>query len=257
MGRYDFRPLRVRQTAKALFDAKRNPNLPQWYDVVGNIPPGETLARPVLRIPKPRHARKASQLFKPLPIAYPEDKLRSDFFGDHPWELARPRLVVEDSGNDAKRFDWSKIVQPGKQLDGESVVQRQMWLMKHRSLSKASAYDQARREFYSHRHLSEIRSRIAKEEALHVGAYFGKGPLEIGMQLEDQSWENWKRWAASQIENEQAMRAQMFSGQQDDGSSTEMSSAEYETAIDELGSQGSAPNTPQGQAPKGGAPAHA
>jgi small subunit ribosomal protein S23 len=119
MGRYDFRALRVRQTAKALFDAKRNPDLPQWYDVVGNIPPGETLARPVLRAPKVRHARKASKLFKPLPITYAEDKLRSDFFGDHPWELARPRLIVEDSGNDAKRYDWSKIVQRGKQLDGE------------------------------------------------------------------------------------------------------------------------------------------
>lgn len=138
-----------------------------------------------------------------------------------------------------------------------SVVQRQMWLMKHRSLSKASAYDHARREFYAHRHLSEIRSRIAKEEAQHVGAYFGKGPLEIGMQLEDQSWENWKRWAASQIEDEQAMRAQMFSGQQAEGSSADMSSAEYESAIDELGSQGSAPNTPQGQAPMGGVTAHA
>jgi small subunit ribosomal protein S23 len=119
MGRYDFRPLRVRQTAKALFDSKRDPNLPEWYTVVGNIPPSETLARPVLRIPKMRKARKASKLFKPLPMAYPEDKLRSDFFGDHPWELARPRLVVEDSGNDAQGHDWSKIVQPGKQLDGE------------------------------------------------------------------------------------------------------------------------------------------
>lgn len=119
MGRYDFRPLRVRQTAKALFDAKRDPVLPQWYDVVGNIPPGETLARPVLRVPKMRKARKASKLFKPLPIAYPEDKLRSEFFGEHPWELARPRLVVENSGNDAKKYDWSKIEQPGKQLDGE------------------------------------------------------------------------------------------------------------------------------------------
>jgi len=119
MGRYDFRPQRVRQNAKALFDSKRNANLPQWYDVIGNIPPGETLARPVLRTPKVRHARKASRLFKPLPISYAEDKLRSEFFGEHPWELARPRLVVEDSGNDAKRYDWSKIVQSGKQLDGE------------------------------------------------------------------------------------------------------------------------------------------
>ncbi|KAG9190528.1 37S ribosomal protein [Alternaria panax] len=257
MGRYDFRPLRVRQTAKALFDSKRDPNLPQWYDVVGNIPPGETLARPVLRIPKMRKARKASKLFKPLPIAYPEDKLRSEFFGDHPWELARPRLVVENSGNDSKNYDWSSIVQPGKQLDGESVVQRQMWLMKHASLSKASAYDLARREFYQHRHLSEIRQRIAKEEALHVGAYFGKGPLEIGMELEDRTWENWKAWAAKQIEDEQSMRAQMFSGQQDEGlgPGADMSNAEYDQAIDEL--QPAAPNNPQGQRPMGGVAAHA
>jgi small subunit ribosomal protein S23 len=122
MGRYDFRPLRVRQTAKALYDSKRNRSLPQWYNIVGDIPPGETLARPVLRAPKVRHARKASKLFKPLPITYAEDKLRSDFFGDHPWELARPRLVVEDSGNDAKGYDWSKITQRGKQLDGERYL---------------------------------------------------------------------------------------------------------------------------------------
>lgn len=129
--------------------------------------------------------------------------------------------------------------------------------MNNKSLSKASAYDQARREFYAHRHLSEIRSRIAKEEAQHVGAYFGKGPLEVGMELEDQSWENWKKWAASQIDDEQAMRAQMFSGQQDDGMSTtaEMNPAEYDQAIEEL--QSNVPNTPQSQPPRGGAPAHA
>lgn len=121
--------------------------------------------------------------------------------------------------------------------------------MKHKGLSKASAYDAARREFYSHRHLSEIRSRIAKEEALHVGAYFGKGPLEIGMELEDKTWENWKRWANAQIEDEQAMRAQMFSGQQDEGEGggSEMSSAEYDNAVEELGDAGSLPNTPEGK----------
>lgn len=122
MGRYNLAPLRVRSTAKALFDAKRTASLPQWYDVVGNIPTGETLARPVLRAPRVKGAKKASKLFKPLPIVYPEDKLRSEFFGDHPWELARPRLVVEDSGNDAKGYDWSTIQQKGKQLDGERCV---------------------------------------------------------------------------------------------------------------------------------------
>jgi len=122
MGRYDFRPLRVRQTALALVESKRIPHLPQWYDIVGDIPPGETLARPIQRAPRQRGTKKPSRMFQPLPIVYPEDKLRTEFFGDHPWELARPRLVVEDSGNDSKEYDWSNIVQPGKQLDGERYM---------------------------------------------------------------------------------------------------------------------------------------
>lgn len=123
MGRYDFRALRVRQTARALVETRRDPALPPWYKVVTDIPPSEILSRPVQRAPRVRgNAKKPSKMFQPLPIAYPEDKLRSEFFNDHPWELARPRLVVEDSGNDAKGYNWATIVQPGKQLDGERWV---------------------------------------------------------------------------------------------------------------------------------------
>ena len=140
-----------------------------------------------------------------------------------------------------------------------SVVQRQLWLMKHQHMSKASAYDQARREFYHHRHLAEVRVRIAKEEAMHVGAYFGKGPLEVGMALEDSAWENWKAWASQQIEEEQSVRAQMFSGpQNEDAGVSDMSTAEYENAVTELAPMGAAtPNTPSSAAPRGGVAAHA
>jgi small subunit ribosomal protein S23 len=119
-----------------------------------------------------------------------------------------------------------------------------MWLMKHKGHSKATAYDMARREFYQHRHLSEIRARVAKEEALHVGAYFGKGPLEIGMELEDKSWE-------------QAVRAQMFSGAQDEpGEGADMTAGEYDLAIEELVDTGTTPNTPQSKVVPGGVPIH-
>jgi small subunit ribosomal protein S23 len=132
-----------------------------------------------------------------------------------------------------------------------------MWLMKHKGHSKATAYDMARREFYQHRHLSEIRARVAKEEALHVGAYFGKGPLEVGMELEDKSWEAWKRWATVQIEDEQAVRAQMFSGAQDEpGEGADMTAGEYDLAIEELVDTGSTPNTPQSKVVPGGVPIH-
>ena len=130
-----------------------------------------------------------------------------------------------------------------------------MWLMKNRSKSKAAAYDQARREFYHHRHLNEIRTRIAKEEAMHVGAYFGKGPLEVGMELENKAWEDWKAWANQQIEEEQSVRAQMFSGpQNEDAGVSALSDAEYDNALTELAPMQA--NTPSSAAPKGGVPAH-
>lgn len=123
-----------------------------------------------------------------------------------------------------------------------SVVQRQMWLMKHKGYSKPRAYDEARREFYQHRHLEDIRRRVAREEALHVGAYFGKGPLDIGMELEDKMFENWKRWAERQIEDEQQMRAQMFSGPQ---TGDDMSNNEMDEALDEV--QPAVPESKEGQ----------
>lgn len=140
-------------------------------------------------------------------------------------------------------------------LTTSSVVQRQLWLMKHRDLSQPAAYDVARREFYKHRHLEDIRRRVAKEEALHVGAYFGKGPLEVGMELEDKTWESWKTWARKEIEADEAQRAQMFSGPQT-AEATDMNETEFGEAIDELDSQGSVPHTNQPQTALGGAAAH-
>jgi small subunit ribosomal protein S23 len=129
--------------------------------------------------------------------------------------------------------------------------------MKHKHLSKASAYDLARKEFYSQRHLSEIRARIAKEEAQHVGAYFGKGPLEIGMALEDKSWESWKAWATVQIEDEQASRAQMFSGAQEgEGEGVELNTSEEDVALEALAGTTSQPKPSQPRVGQGGVLAH-
>ena len=122
MGRYDFRPLRVHQTATQLLETNRLPSPPAWYNVVGSIPPSATLVRPQpqqhIQSKRPG-PRKRSKLFKPLPVGYEEDKLRSEFFGDHPWELARPRVILENDGKDAQRTDWSRIRQPGRPLTGE------------------------------------------------------------------------------------------------------------------------------------------
>jgi small subunit ribosomal protein S23 len=58
-------------------------------------------------------------MFKPQPIEYEEDQLRREFYSDHPWELARPRIVLENDGRDGQKCDWSRIQQLGRPLNGE------------------------------------------------------------------------------------------------------------------------------------------
>ena len=65
-------------------------------------------------------------------------------------------------------------------------------------ITKDMAYDQARKEFYRLRQEEDIERRIAKEEARMVGAYFGKTYLQVGMELEDRSYNAWKDWAGKE-----------------------------------------------------------
>ena len=123
MGRINLKPVRVRQAASQLLQTPRLRTRPPWFDVLGSVPPTQALVRtqPVQLDDRPKRMRikKPSKLFKPQRIEYQEDGLRRDFFGDHPWELARPRVVLEDDGKDEQRADWSRLGQVGKGTDGE------------------------------------------------------------------------------------------------------------------------------------------
>lgn len=87
-----------------------------------------------------------------------------------------------------------------------------MWLMNEGGLTKNQAYDIARKEFYALRHEEEVERRVTKEEALWVGATFGKGPLEIGMELEDKTYEGWKEWATQQVQTMEMLRDSAYTG---------------------------------------------
>lgn len=114
---------KVYQAATMFLENKMLTHPPPWYTTMGSIPPPEILTRPQ----PPQHrerkldprVRKPSKLFKPLTLEYEEDRLRKDFYSDHPWELARPRIVLENDGKDGRRTDWSKIQQRGRPLNGE------------------------------------------------------------------------------------------------------------------------------------------
>ncbi|KAF4119517.1 small subunit ribosomal protein S23 [Geosmithia morbida] len=209
MGGKQIRPATVWKTKTEelrnhLFN-NRKVATPPWYEILSSCPPAETLVRTVpvrhhQAAPK-KKAAKPRNLYRPQPISYPEDKLRRVFYKDHPWELARPRVLVESDGKDYQFIDWSRgLRQPGIPLSGESVVQRQLWRMENENMSRQQAYDVTRREFYRLRQEEEVEKRIAKEEAQHVGAYFGKSRLEVGMLLEDSEYENWKVWAGKEAQ---------------------------------------------------------
>jgi small subunit ribosomal protein S23 len=89
--------------------------------------------------------------------------------------------------------------------------------MEFAGLSRNQAYDKARKEFYALRHEEEVERRVAKEEAMWVGAYFGKSKLE------DKIYEQWKEWASKEAEAMERQRDSAYTGigtaNEDDGSS--------------------------------------
>jgi small subunit ribosomal protein S23 len=134
MGRH-FRPARVFQTAKNNISSQliygKKPVPPAWFKALERIPPSEILTRsyPIQHGTAPkrgplRGTNKAPRnVFRPTKITFIEDSLRNTFYKDHPWELARPKMVLELDGKDAQYLDWSKgLIQLGMPLCGERCV---------------------------------------------------------------------------------------------------------------------------------------
>lgn len=129
MGRVPrrLRALRVLERTSLLLESGKLQAEPAWYRVVGETLPATTLARtrPVL-LHKPRMKRseqkKQKTAYMPQNISYVEDSLRQTFYKDHPWELARPKILVEEEGLEYTKYDWSNIMQTNKALDGDRLV---------------------------------------------------------------------------------------------------------------------------------------
>lgn len=132
-------------------------------------------------------------------------------------------------------------------------MQRQLWL-RHNvdGITPAQAYDQARKEFYDLRLQEEVERRVAKEEAISTGAYFGPSVLDIGMQLEDKEYENWKAWAQKEVEMLEQRNAAMYTGGVQTEAAMDADEGEYEAAHEEVSDQVPA----QRQSALGGAMVH-
>jgi len=126
--------------------------------------------------------------------------------------------------------------------------------MANESLSKAEAYDKARKEFYDLRHTEDIERRVAKEEALYVGAVFAKGPLEIGMELEDKAWNHWREWAKKEVEQSRQFAATAYTGLDNEDAMPLLEDPDTQEAMVDIAD--AVPKTKQGQEALGGAIVH-
>lgn len=108
MGRYNLAPSRVHSHASQLLQNSRHTQIypPPWYTAIAQTPPSSKLTRPPLRRSQ-KAGKRSSRIFTPANLSYKEDQLRWEYFNDHPWELARPRVVLENDGRDMERWDWS------------------------------------------------------------------------------------------------------------------------------------------------------
>ncbi|KAJ3063292.1 mitochondrial ribosomal small subunit component [Quaeritorhiza haematococci] len=137
--------------------------------------------RLVARVNNPRKAYRPHYVRKPPRIVYPEDKLREEFYRTHPFELVRPRNIVETEES-LKERTWSSIDGgEGKtELTGENVIKYTTYLMSKEGggLSRAAAYRQALSEFYKRRAEEEHREELEKQQLAAAKAREEEGLLK-------------------------------------------------------------------------------
>ncbi|GCE98435.1 mitochondrial ribosomal small subunit component [Zygosaccharomyces mellis] len=207
---------------------------PAWYQVVASVPPTTKFTREA-RFINPSTGQKTVQwkefdegvdhkgfyktrnnsfdrkpmdnrLYKAPKLRFLEDQLREVFYQQHPWEFSRPKMLIENEIHE--NFDWCHMSQLGKPLDGESVVQRTIYLLqKNPELGMIGAYDKARFEFYRLRMQEEIEQQVAQEEAEMFGSVFSSSALDYGVEQEQRVIDVWKKKALEETELLTARRA--------------------------------------------------
>jgi len=116
-------PLSVARRAKRMIEAGRIRVEPVWYRPVINTPPMADFTKKPAPAHQGRIRTKQTDIFQLQQIARGQEQhFRRMFYKQHPWELARPRILVEEDGADHVKQDWSRIEQVGKALDGERYL---------------------------------------------------------------------------------------------------------------------------------------
>lgn len=232
-------PSQVPQTVSRLLEAGFLKQPPAWFEAVTNHPPVAVPARHPVKRPDedlPPRLRSSAQTglakvgssskaasnskqafgrdttnskkksrtltpkLTPKAIVYDEDKIRQQFFRDHPWEAYRPKTLVEMSdevGSETRvHGDPKRLRSYGRNPSVEDVVACTMAAHRQGGLSLSQAYHNTLSSYHGLKAEHEHATRYATLEAKYYGADLGKSETQRGFEREDKALESWAAWAA-------------------------------------------------------------
>ncbi|KAG7666101.1 RSM25 [[Candida] subhashii] len=175
------------------------------------------------RVTRPERSNKHKYTHRVPKLEFLEDQLRDVFYHHHPWELARPKTLIEN-GRMNNNGNWSRLLQLGQPLDGECVVQRTLYILKNEvdkdgnKYSLFDAYDKARFEYYKLRMREEMESHVAREESTMYGGIHVNSVMDAGLKHEQEAID---RWAVVAKKETDAVEAGMSSTNAPRGSMVE------------------------------------
>ena len=202
---------------------------PLWYQAVLQYPPLPLPSRapPIQALDTENPSRKPSLRFpkmQPLTISYLEDRLRIQFFRDHPFEAFRPVSIVEaqlvEPEHPVRGKDWSRLSQRTRNPTAEewatlsarlcvsltpvpSAVLFAANLHRHHKVSLTVAYTRAVAEFRTLRAEHDIANTFARMEAESYGTVFSSA-VDRTFEKEDKVYKSVERKKAL---DESALRA--------------------------------------------------
>ncbi|KAG6821374.1 hypothetical protein H0H93_014171 [Arthromyces matolae] len=194
----------VHQQVSRLMRGKYIKEQPVWYQAVLEYPPLPLPPKaPPVRTQydqevKPVHpAHPKSYDPKAQPIVYLEDKIRRQFFRDHPFEAFRPITLVENGGieepHPIQGATWTRLRQRGRNPTPEDTVQFTRNLYEHHRKPLSEAYATAVAQFRAIRSERDIATKFAVMEAEYLGAIFAKGEIEHSFDKEKRGLATFER----------------------------------------------------------------
>ncbi|KAI9361649.1 mitochondrial ribosomal protein S25-domain-containing protein [Zopfochytrium polystomum] len=201
-------PYKILKAARARLPAQSQKS-PAWMNALAKFPPGPFPMRQVVpsevgqfispgaverfahdqelasrnphRSKRPRmnpHPLAVSS--KPPLIVYPEDKLRERFYSEHPFEMTRPKSVLEtEEGLEGRKTMKESLNDNWTNVSGEDVVRRAQFLMTAEGggHKEETAYNLALALFYRVRseeeRMAEVERFRKKEQLKRAAAVSG------------------------------------------------------------------------------------